>query len=114
MGDSDSFCFSDGEYIGGTTSTHLQTMNFKTLVAPVAALTLLVGGVVSTQEAKAGYNCRTNAFGNQECSGTMNGQRMNTTTRSNVFGGYETTGTVGGQRFSQTCRSSAFGGYDCD
>ena len=28
-------------------------MNFKTLVAPVAALTLLIGGVVSTQEVKA-------------------------------------------------------------
>jgi hypothetical protein len=28
-------------------------MNFKSFVAPVAALTLLIGGVVSTQQAKA-------------------------------------------------------------
>ena len=96
------------------TSTHLQTMNFKTLVTPVAALAMAIGGVVSAPEAMAGYNCRTNVFGNQECSGTMNGQRMSTTTRQNVFGGYETTGTVGGQRFSQTCRESVFGGYDCN
>ena len=53
FGDSDSIDSGDGEYIGGTTSTHLQTMNFKTLVAPVAALTLLIGGMVSTPEVKA-------------------------------------------------------------
>ncbi len=62
FGDSDSIDSGDGEYIGGTTSTHLQTMNLKTLLAPVAALTLLIVGVLSTPEAKAGYRCTTNSF----------------------------------------------------
>ena len=67
-------------------STRLQTMNFKTLVAPVAALTLLIGGMVSTQEAKAGYRCSTDYFGNRTCSGSIDGQSVNTRTSTDYFG----------------------------
>ncbi len=52
-------------------------MNFKTLVAPVAVLTLAIGGVISTQEAKADYY-NTNRIGNSTYTYGSNGSSFNT------------------------------------
>lgn len=54
MGDSDSVHSGDGGYRGGMISTHLQTMNFKTLIALVVALVIGIrGATLSAREAKA-------------------------------------------------------------
>ena len=104
----------DGEYVRGDDPHYtLPTMNFKTLFAPAAALTLAITGVVFAPQATAQYRCSTDFFGNQNCSGTINGQRMNTRTSTDYFGNVNTTGTVGGQRFRQTCREDYFGNVNC-
>ena len=94
MGDSDSFCFSDGEYIGGTTSTHLQIMNLKTFVAPVAALTLAIGSAtLSAPEAKAqryygGYQGTTTYTTRPRANGfQVRSSNGNSTTFTNRGGG---------------------------
>ena len=80
----------------------------------VAIAAVIGGSFLISNPAEAGYNCRPSfGFGGNDCSGTINGQRFNSTTRTNVFGGYETEGTIGGQRFNQTCSKRVFCGYDC-
>ena len=108
MGDSDSIDSGEGEYIGGTTSTHLQTMNFKTLVAPVAALALAIGSATTfAPEAKAkyygygGYQGTTNLRVRQRGNGdfqirnTRTGGYTNYRTRSNGFSYRNSNGTSG-------------------
>ena len=64
--------------------------------------------------ANAGYSCSTDYFGNETCSGTMNGQRINTTSSTDYFGNTTTTGTVGGKSFNQTCSTDYFGNTNCN
>jgi len=56
-------------------------MNFKTLVASIAVLTLLCGGEITTTKANAGYNCRTDSWGNTNCNGS-GGSSFNSNTNS--------------------------------
>ena len=52
------------------TSTHLQTMNFKSLIAPVAALSLAFAGATFVPEAKACITCsHENFIGTTTCYG---------------------------------------------
>ena len=77
-------------------------MNFKTLVAPVAAITLLFGGVISTPEAKADYY-NTNRIGNQTYTYGSGGQRMNTNTIGNTT--FYNGRTRNGSNYSGSCTS---------
>ena len=80
----------------------------------VSGCTLLTATALIPTSALAGYSCKENFFGEYECSGTMNGQRINTTSKTNFFGERETTGTIGGQRIRQTCKENFFGEYECN
>ena len=84
------------------TSTHLQTMNFKTLVAPVAVLTLAIGGVISTPEAKA-QSYTTNQIGNSTFTYGSDGSSFNT----NSIGGstFYNGRTSNGSHYSGSCTS---------
>ena len=42
--------------------------------------------MTSTQEAKAGYRFSTDYFGNRTCSGSIDGQSVNTRTSTDYFG----------------------------
>ena len=50
----------------------------------------VASSVMISPAAFAGYTCSTDYFGNTTCSGTVNGQRINTTTSTDYF----TKGTI--------------------
>ena len=84
----------------GKTSTHIQTMNFKTLVAPVAVLTLAIGGVVSTSDVKA-ESYTTNRIGDSTYTYGSDGSNFNT----NSIGGttFYNGRTRDGESYSGSC-----------
>ena len=75
-------------------------MNFKTLVAPVAVLTLAIGGVISTPEAKAD-SYTTNRIGDSTYTYGSNGSSFNT----NSIGGttFYNGRTSNGDSYSGSC-----------
>ena len=75
-------------------------MNFKTLLTPVAALTLVFGGFISTPEAKADYY-NTNRIGNSTYTYGSNGSSFNT----NEIGGttFYNGRTSDGDHYSGSC-----------
>jgi len=75
-------------------------MNFKTIAAPVAALSLLIGGVVSAPEAKADFY-NTNRIGNSTYTYGSNGSSFNT----NRIGGttFYSGRTSNGDHYSGSC-----------
>ena len=50
---------------------------------------------------------------NTDCSGTQNGNTINTTARRDFLGNDLTSGTVNGKRFNQACRTDFLGNYVC-
>ena len=72
----------------------------------------LAGVVGFAPSAISGYEC-TEFFGETKCSGTINGQSVNTTTRTNILGQQETKGTIGGRSYSETCYEF-LGRWKCD
>ena len=69
---------------GDDLHTSLQTMNFKSFVAPVAALAIVIGGAtISAPEAKAEYY-NTNRIGNSTYTYGSNGSSYNTNTIGNT------------------------------
>ena len=79
------------------------------------AFIISLGGVGSlVPSAEAGYTCSENLWGDTECTGTINGKRVNTTTTTNLWGDRETTGTIGGERFSETCSENLWGDIECN
>jgi hypothetical protein len=77
-------------------------MNFKTLVAPVAAITLAIAGVVSTPQAKADYYS-TQRIGNQTYTYGSGGQRMNTQRIGNQT--FYNGRTRNGRNYSGSCQT---------
>ena len=64
--------------------------------------------------ANAGYTCSKDYLGRTVCSGTQNGNRINTTTTTDYLGRDVTSGTINGQTFRQTCTTDYLGRYVCN
>ena len=67
-------------------------------------------------KSEAGMNCRTDFFGNLQCTGTGNDTGFNSTTRTDFFGNQNTTyrNNSTGQSGSFSCRTDFFGNYVCN
>jgi len=78
------------------------------------AAAVIGASFTAVNPAEAGYRCRSDGFGGQRCSGSINGQSFNSRMRSDGFGGTRTTGSFGGSSFSQRCRSDGFCGQRCN
>ena len=72
----------------------------------------IVGAVPRTNSPKA-ETCRTDIFGNVNCSGNVGGSRTSNTCRTDIFGNVNCSGNVGGSRTSKTCRKDIFGNVTC-
>lgn len=83
----------------------MRALSFTLAAAASAALLSL--------PARAGYNCVTNSLGFTTCSGTINGQSVNSQSTTNSLGFTTTTGTVNGQSFRQTCSTNSLGFTNC-
>jgi hypothetical protein len=57
--------------------------------------------------------CRTDIFGNVNCTGSVGGSRTSNSCRTDIFGNVNCTGSVGGSRTSKTCRKDIFGNVTC-
>ena len=78
----------------------------------LVAAAISLGGVAGISSSiEAGYTCRETWRGT-ECSGSVNGQTVDTVTRE-TWRGLETTGTVGGKSYNVTCRET-WRGTECD
>ena len=78
------------------------------------AASISFAGVVGfAPSAISGYTCSENLFGQKECRGTLNGERIRTTTSTNLFGHQQTRGTIGGRSYSETCSENFLGQWEC-
>ena len=77
-------------------------MNFKTLVAPVAAITLAIAGVVTTPQAKADFYS-TQRTGNSTYTYGSGGSSLNTQTYGNST--YYNGRTRNGTTYSGSCQT---------
>ena len=83
-------------------------------LSPITAFAISIASSAMISPATlAGYTCSTDYFGNTTCSGTINGQSINTTTSTDYFGNTTTTGTVGGEYYSESCSTDYFGNTTC-
>ena len=74
----------------------------------------ITGGIGISSPSFAGYNCTHSDIFGTRCTGSINGQRVDTTTTHSEIFGSRTTGTVGGQRIDVTCTHSEIFGTTCN
>ena len=79
----------------------------------IASTCFAIAGLDAANPAHAGYNCYTDALGTTRCRGTIDGQRVNTSSYTDALGTTRTRGTIGGSSFTQSCYTDALGTTRC-
>ena len=89
-------------------------MRLKALLGSAVVCVAGITGATFISPANAQYSCFDNGYGTVSCSGSINGQRINTRSFENGYGTTTTTGTFGGQRINQSCFDNGYGTVSCN